>query len=148
MPNTRTALAHVFESLYSQRQGTSHSVLLIDIDQLHVINEIHGYETGDELILRLAQLLSPPRLPSNALTARLSGDRFIVVLPETNTQTASEVAAQLQQAIQSVPVGQSNRRIEATLSCGITAVSEAAGGFTRALNLGPSIGQPQGVRGV
>jgi GGDEF domain-containing protein len=55
------------------------TIIYIDIDHMHVVNELHGFEVGNELIVRIADLLSPPLLPDGALAARISGDRRKVV---------------------------------------------------------------------
>jgi diguanylate cyclase (GGDEF)-like protein len=130
---TRSALEQVYEALPAATRAGKQTVLHIDIDQLHVINELHGFNTGDDLIVRLAHLLVPPILPADALAARLSGDRFIVILPSCDTRAAAELAVQLQQAIARQPVGDTDGRIEATLSCGITDLSALPGGLARAL---------------
>jgi diguanylate cyclase (GGDEF)-like protein len=130
---TRAALAQMYESMTDADKGSRQSVLLIDIDQLHVINEVHGYEAGDALILRLANMLAPPILPQRALTGRLSGDRFIVVLPDMDLADTTAIASRLQDTIRSVPVGPQDSGIEPTLSCGLTSMSSGPGGFKRAL---------------
>jgi diguanylate cyclase (GGDEF)-like protein len=125
---TRCALARVYESRFTGGAAGGHCVLLIDIDQLHIINEVHGYDRGDALIQRLARLLAPPLLPPAALTARLSGDRFIVVLPEMQAEAAAQIAGKLQQALREHETG-----IDATLSCGITQVAAPVANFKKAL---------------
>ena len=59
---------------------------------MHVVNELHGFEVGNELIVRIADLLSPPLLPRDALAARLSGDRFVIVLPNCDARAARGIA--------------------------------------------------------
>jgi GGDEF domain-containing protein len=59
------------------------SVLYIDVDHMHVINELHGFELGNEMIVRVADLLAPPLLPERSFAARISADRFAVLLPHT-----------------------------------------------------------------
>ncbi len=80
-----------------------HSVIFIDIDQLHVLNETSGFDAGDALILGVARLLREPHLPSNAVAARISGDEFVVALPGADTEAAARTAKALQQATAGLP---------------------------------------------
>lgn len=130
---TRAALEEAYESAVASSPGSTQCLLHIDIDQLHVVNEVHGYQAGDDLIVRLAQLLAPPLLPEGALAARISGDRFVVVLPGCCSQDAGAIAGRLQQSIAQATVGAVAGRMEATLSCGITEFLNLPQGLTRAL---------------
>ena len=65
------------------------SALSIDINRLHVINDNYGMHIGDSVIAQLGELIRS-RLPPGAIAARISGDRFAVLLP-----AALEDAAQV-----------------------------------------------------
>jgi diguanylate cyclase (GGDEF)-like protein len=54
--------------------------LFIDINRLHVINDNYGMHMGDRVIAQLGELIRG-RLPPGAITARISGDRFAILLP-------------------------------------------------------------------
>jgi diguanylate cyclase (GGDEF)-like protein len=56
------------------------SALYIDVDQLHAINENAGMHVGDAVLAQLGELLRT-RLPLGAFGSRISGDRFVVLLP-------------------------------------------------------------------
>lgn len=100
-----------------------HSVIFIDIDQLHVLNETSGFDAGDALILGVARLLREPHLPSNAVAARISGDEFVVALPGADTETAARTAKALQQAAARLPHAKVQSDEPASLSCGIAGFS-------------------------
>ena len=70
----QSALEQMFDNLHLDGEADC-TAIYIDIDRIHVVNELHGFEIGDELIVRIADLLTPPLLPEKALAARLSGDR-------------------------------------------------------------------------
>jgi diguanylate cyclase (GGDEF)-like protein len=76
------------------------SVLYIDSDQLHVVNESFGMHAGDKAISQIGELIRR-RLPPGALAARISGDRFAVVVP-LNVESASDFAEQLRVAAEQV----------------------------------------------
>jgi diguanylate cyclase (GGDEF)-like protein len=118
--HTRSALeTHVRELAASNSPMRYGSLLHIDIDQLHLINDRHGFDRGDDLIARFAQQLQAPMLPPNAVAARLGGDQFAVFLPGLNVELAERAAHKLSGAIhaasqQALPPG-----VEVTASIGI-----------------------------
>ena len=77
------------------RAGT-HAVLCIDIDRLHMLNKVGGFEAGDAVITRVARLLQEPPVPSLAAAARISGNEFALVWPDANTDAAEVTARELQ----------------------------------------------------
>jgi diguanylate cyclase (GGDEF)-like protein len=62
------------------RSSQQWSALYIDVDQLHAINEKAGMHVGDSVLGQLGELIRK-RLPPGAFGARISGDRFAVLLP-------------------------------------------------------------------
>ena len=56
------------------------SALYIDINRLHLINDNCGMHVGDRIIAQVGELIRA-RLPPGAFAARISGDRFAVLLP-------------------------------------------------------------------
>ena len=113
-----------WEHARSHPIGT-HSVICIDIDRLHVVNETSGFDAGDALIVRVARLLREPHLPPNAVVARFSGDEFAVALPHTEAEAAAQTARALQQATAQLPQGQAGSDETASLSCGVACFNEA-----------------------
>ena len=63
------------------------SLLYVDIDELHVINENFGMHVGDQAIAQIGDLLRK-HLPPNSVAARISGDRFAVVMPSDIDEAA------------------------------------------------------------
>lgn len=62
----------------SQREGTSVTVLFIDVDRLKAINDSRGHAVGDQLLIAVADRLRAAIRPTDAL-ARLGGDEFVIV---------------------------------------------------------------------
>jgi diguanylate cyclase (GGDEF)-like protein len=130
---TRTALESTYESLPPQARQGAQAVLYVDIDKLHVINNVHGYSIGDDVIVSIANLLTAPAIPRDSLIARISGDQFVIILHDGGTQGAERVAAQLQQNSSRVLVKSAAGGVEITLSCGIGALRNEPGGFRQGL---------------
>lgn len=130
---TRAALEDTYNGLPQPARDQPISVLHVDIDRLHVINNVQGFAVGDDIIIRLSQLLGPPILPQEALVARLSGDQFAAVLPGCDADRATQIAAKLQKSMAFVTLPSLPEGVEVTLSCGITVISRDTGKLAAAL---------------
>jgi diguanylate cyclase (GGDEF)-like protein len=130
---TRSGLDQMYSDLADAADGGESSVLYVDIDHVRVANELHGFELGNELIVRVADLLSTPLLPDGALAARISGDRFAVVLPGTIPEEALKVAHCLQDAVAKLVIGPSKERFDVSISCGVSSLVPMPDGLARAI---------------
>jgi len=130
---TREGLAQMYGQLVETLESPDRSVLYIDIDHMHVVNELHGFELGNELIVRVADLIAPPLLPEGALAARVSGDRFAVILPNQDPRAAVSVAERLQEAATRLILGPAANPVEVSMSCGVAALVDMPEGLARAL---------------
>ncbi len=79
-------------------QGSAHSrdltLLWVDLDHFKDINDALGHQQGDLLLVEVAQRLNQHLRPQDTL-ARIGGDDFVVLLPQTPQNAAAEVAEQL-----------------------------------------------------
>ena len=73
-------------------------VIYVDIDRLHVLNENLGMHVGDDVIVRVAEVIRRQLAP-RMLAARISGDRFALFVGDANLDTAQTVAENLREAI-------------------------------------------------
>jgi diguanylate cyclase (GGDEF)-like protein len=130
---SRAGLEQMHAGLPGEAVSTERSIVYLDVDHMHMVNEIHGFELGDELIVRVAELLAPPLLPAGAIVARLSGDRFAVLLPDADPRQAAAVATEFQLAAKRLVIGPPQHPIEVSISGGIAALVEMPQGFARAM---------------
>ncbi|WP_170287598.1 diguanylate cyclase domain-containing protein [Aquibacillus halophilus] len=79
------------EHLLFDKQG---AFLLIDIDDFKTINDTFGHDTGDELLIKVANIIEN-RLGANDFAARWGGEELAVYLPESMLDEAMEVAQEL-----------------------------------------------------
>ncbi len=76
------------------KEGWTHSLLLLDIDNFKQINDTFGHEAGDQMIVAFGKALKD-NLRSSDFIARLGGDEFCVLFPYTPLERAQELAARL-----------------------------------------------------
>ncbi len=130
---TREGLEHRHARLPGESGGAGGSLLYVDVDGMRDVNELHGFEVGNELIVRVADVLAPPELPEQALAARLAGDKFAIALPGTDTGEAEALARRIQAVIERLAIGPVDDPIEFSVSCGVAALVPMAQGLARAL---------------
>jgi diguanylate cyclase (GGDEF)-like protein len=79
---------------FSDRYGGQGAVMIIDIDGLKEVNDRLGHQPGDNLIRRVATVLRE-RVRTTDIVARLSGDEFAVLMPQTDTGGALQLGEDL-----------------------------------------------------
>ncbi|MHB1051680.1 MAG: GGDEF domain-containing protein [Thiobacillus sp.] len=82
------------ELFASMKDGWSHSLLILDIDNFKQVNDTFGHEAGDQLIIKFGDALKSC-LRNSDFIARLGGDEFCVLFPFTPLDRAQELAERL-----------------------------------------------------
>jgi diguanylate cyclase (GGDEF)-like protein len=100
------------------------SALYIDSDQLHVINDNFGMHVGDGIISQIGELLRR-RLPRGAFAARISGDRFAVLLP-TGLEDAAQFAESLREGAEQLGTLRGDSRLHVSVSIGVAPLERDA----------------------
>lgn len=103
---------------FSARYGGQGAVMVIDIDGLKEVNDKLGHQAGDRLIRRVAEVLRE-RVRATDLVARLSGDEFAVLMPQTDTAGALQLGEDLRAQV-AEGFAQSAETAPASISVGIT----------------------------
>jgi len=107
------------------------SLLVLDIDRLQSVNQMHGMAAGDAAIMALARLLAPPLLPPGALAARTMGDQFAIVLPDMDTTQAADFGVRLQNAAAKIQPGLPDDPSSMTLTMGVVDIDDTTKPFDR-----------------
>jgi diguanylate cyclase (GGDEF)-like protein len=105
--------------------GQQWSALYIDVDQLHAINEKAGMHIGDSVLGQLGELFRKS-LPPGAFGARISGDRFAVLLP-AQVEDAAKFAQALRAGAEHIVPGPGESYPPVSISIGV-AILDPEGG--------------------
>jgi len=120
---TRAAFeSEVGAALAEARGDGAHSVIYIDLDQMHVINENFSMPVGDEVIVNVADVLRR-RIPRGAIAARISGDRFAIFLPNADLDQAWSVADGLRSAASELTHTAGRATLAISLSAGVAQIN-------------------------
>ncbi len=107
------------------RHGRALALVLIDVDHFKRVNDEHGHQTGDRLLVEIAQTCAAT-LRRTDLLARFGGEEFIVLLPETGQREAVRLAERMRQAVQAgLRDPQHPLQVPVTISLGVVAMSAA-----------------------
>ena len=120
--NRRYLFAHLDETIARiNTEGVGAALLLFDIDHFKRVNDTYGHPTGDEVLRQIARR-AQDSVRSDDLVARLGGEEFAVVMPETGLAIASAVAARLRLAVAAKPfvLPGASGELDVTISIGVT----------------------------
>jgi diguanylate cyclase (GGDEF)-like protein len=116
----RRAIVRESEREFSLARRASRpiSVIAIDVDLFKSINDRYGHHGGDLALRAVADLLRNG-LRRTDLIARLGGEEFAVVLPETNIGGALHIAEKLRDRLASTPIALPSGDIQVTFTAGV-----------------------------
>ena len=108
--------------------------MVADLDHFKLVNDRYGHAAGDAVLSRIADTLRA-NLGENDLIARLGGEEFLIVTPDTTCAEARQTAGHLRQIIQRtrIPVPGQDTPLQVTVSIGVAmaqADTENAGDLT------------------
>jgi diguanylate cyclase (GGDEF)-like protein len=112
------------ETRRRHRYGRAFSVVLCDIDRFKQVNDGYGHLAGDEVLRHIGRLLDQGLRTPADVAARLSGEEFALLLPETNRAQAEVVCERIRQQLREHEFAcngpdDPRRRFRVTLSMGV-----------------------------
>jgi two-component system cell cycle response regulator len=104
-----------------EEQGKPVSVVMVDVDHFKAVNDTYGHDAGDEVLRSVAQRIIG-NIRSFDMAARLGGEEFVVVMPDTPQEDALAAAERLRARIADSPIASvGGRSIAITASLGVAA---------------------------
>lgn len=111
------------ESRRWERYGRPLAVMVLDIDHFKSVNDTWGHEAGDDVLRRVARVVASGVRDAD-IPARMGGEEFVVIMPETGLAAAAEVAERIRGAVAGLEVEWQGRPIPVRLSVGVSAAPE------------------------
>ena len=97
LDNRRALYLRAPELLGQASPASPGALLLIDIDHFKQVNDLHGHDAGDRLLVTLSDLIRGA-LPQGALAARLGGDEFVILLRSVSGAAAQALGQDLRES--------------------------------------------------
>ncbi|GBG15976.1 uncharacterized protein NMK_3599 [Novimethylophilus kurashikiensis] len=101
------------------RYGRPLAILMLDVDMFKLVNDQYGHQVGDVVLARVGRVLQES-LRTSDKSARYGGEEFIVVAPEANEATASELAERLREIVAGQTIQAEGYEIKITVSIGFS----------------------------
>jgi diguanylate cyclase (GGDEF)-like protein len=121
----RRALDAQLEALCENRERFA--VIMVDVDAFKAFNDCYGHVIGDDCLRRVAAMLRASLRRTSDQIARIGGEEFAVVLPQTSVEDARILAERMRIAVSSlrIPHARSPERV-VTISAGVSGSSAPA----------------------
>jgi diguanylate cyclase (GGDEF)-like protein len=111
----RTHLKHHVER--GKRHGHSVSMLIVDADHFKAVNDRHGHDIGDKVLIHIARLIEAC-CRSSELCARWGGEEFTILLPDADLHAAYALGERIRVTVESNPLRQPGTPIYLSVSVG------------------------------
>ena len=102
----------------SARYDHDFCISLIDLDHFKSINDAHGHQLGDEILVHFAQRCLE-HLRQTDVVCRVGGEEFALILPETNLEQATIVVSRMLDLLNATPMFARGKRYDYTASAGL-----------------------------
>ncbi len=115
----------------AQRQPQPLAILVLDIDHFKRVNDTHGHDAGDQVLVEVARRCTQCLRPQDLL-ARWGGEEFVVLLPNTPLALAHQLAERIRETVAfTAQLYTSSDAVRLTISVGVAGL---AAGETRTLD--------------
>lgn len=108
----------------AQRQGSSTTILLLDLDHFKRVNDTWGHPAGDAVLKNVA-MTANSTVRATDLVGRLGGEEFIILLPATSLEAGRKLAEKLRANFENTPTAWEQNHISNTASIGVASTTAA-----------------------
>ncbi|HPR63068.1 MAG TPA: diguanylate cyclase [Thermoanaerobaculia bacterium] len=98
------------------------SGIMLDLDHFKQLNDAYGHDVGDQVLVKVANILKLSMREYDVL-ARYGGEEFFILLPQTDLENAIKMAERIRSLIQSVRIEAGERQLSVTASFGVAGYS-------------------------
>jgi diguanylate cyclase (GGDEF)-like protein len=102
----------------AKRYNSDLAVMIADLDYFKKINDTHGHHNGDEALVLVSQILTTMTRAEDTV-ARIGGEEFAVLLPDTNRLGAAVLAERIRNAVEQEKFTAGGKRVPLTISIGM-----------------------------
>ncbi|MEX2353387.1 MAG: GGDEF domain-containing protein [Gammaproteobacteria bacterium] len=125
LPNRRRMTEVLYQEVArNQRNQTTFSIIIFDIDYFKKLNDLHGHDAGDAVLKAVPEIIHKI-LRSQDICARWGGEEFLVLLPETGLAGARHVAERLRTAFEEYITSHMDIDLSVTISLGVFEFKDA-----------------------
>lgn len=127
LPNKRACMQRLDDELArAKRYQRPFTVIFGDIDFFKLVNDVHGHQVGDIALIAVGKYMRS-RIRNTDMVARLGGEEFVLILPETNVNGAVILAERLRGGIDHMPLfTPQGQELHLTISLGIAGYPETS----------------------
>lgn len=108
----------------AMRNCLSGSILMIDIDHFKIFNDTYGHLAGDEVLIKVSEVINLSARRPGDIAARYGGEEFILFLGNTKANGALTVAQRIQEAVVALKIPHRNSPVlpYVTVSIGVASI--------------------------
>jgi diguanylate cyclase len=106
------------EAARADRRNSPICVALLDLDNFKMLNDTYGHFAGDEALIHLVRVVKETLRPTDVI-ARFGGEEFLLVLPDTKIEDATQTMMRVQRALTKHFFMYKNEQILITFSAGV-----------------------------
>lgn len=107
------------ETQRADRTGQHYSLAMLDVDNFKQVNDTHGHEMGDEVLVGIGTAVQL-ELREYDLCGRWGGEEFLVILPNTPAEAAMSVAERVRTGIRNLAVRSGTQKLSVSASIGVS----------------------------
>lgn len=102
----------------ARRYGRPLSIAMLDIDRFKVVNDGHGHEVGDSVLVEVVRVMEA-EIREQDLCGRWGGEEFLILMPESTLEVAERVMQRLGTSIASRVIRVNDEQLTITASMGV-----------------------------
>lgn len=104
----------------SLKERMSLALIMIDIDHFKIFNDFYGHLSGDQALIRIAEVIKSAIKRPGDLAARYGGEEFVVMLMNTTAAETADIAEEIRSRVEQLGMGNEKVQSVITVSLGVS----------------------------